>query len=287
VVGVGHGPWQPEEARSWGVERWLNGGIHASNLQQLLCDGGAPDYIFHLAGGSSVGASLANPYEDFSRTVATTAELLDWMRLGARNATLVSVSSAAVYGASHTGPIREEQALVPFSPYGYHKLIMENLCQSYAVSYGLSVVVVRLFSVYGSWLKKQVLWDMCSRLDAGARQLVLGGTGEELRDWTDIRDVVRALEFAMQLESQPDTITIFNAGSGQGTSVGRIAAMVLEAWPEPAKVEFSGKARPGNPCSLVADDWFLKTRGFCWSVPVQRGVCDYVQWYLQSSRSDR
>jgi len=286
VVGVGHGPWPPEEARVWGVERWLNGGIHASNLQQLLNDGSAPDYIFHLAGGSSVGASLANPYEDFSRTVATTAELLDWMRLGARNATLISVSSAAVYGASHTGPIREEQALVPFSPYGYHKLMMENLCQSYAVSYGLSVVVVRLFSVYGSWLKKQVLWDMCSRLDAGTRQLVLGGTGEELRDWTDIRDVVRALEFAMQLASQR-AITTFNVGSGQGTSVGRIAAMVLESWPEPARVVFSGKARPGNPCSLVADGWFLKARGFCWSVPVHRGVGDYVQWYLQSSRSDR
>ena len=91
---------------------------------------GPPDYIFHLAGGSSVGASIANPYEDFSRTVATTAELLEWMRLAAQNATLVSVSSAAVYGAGHTGPIREEHALLPFSPYGYHKLMMENLCQS-------------------------------------------------------------------------------------------------------------------------------------------------------------
>ena len=151
-----------------------------------------------------MGASIANPYEDFTRTVATTAELLEWMRLGARNARLVSVSSAAVYGAGHTGPIREEQALLPFSPYGYHKLMMENLCLSYAANYGLAVTVVRLFSVYGSWLKKQVLWDMCSSLASGTRQLVLGGTGEELRDWTDIRDVVRALEFAMGLASDPD-----------------------------------------------------------------------------------
>ncbi len=199
VIGIGHGPWPPAEAQAWGVQRWLNGGIHAGNLQQLLRDNGAPDCIFHLAGGSSVGASIANPYEDFTRTVATTAELLEWMRLGARSAKLVSVSSAAVYGAGHTGPIREEQALLPFSPYGYHKLMMENLCLSYAANYGLAVMVVRLFSVYGSWLKKQVLWDMCSSLASGTRQLVLGGTGEELRDWTDIRDVVRALEFAMGL----------------------------------------------------------------------------------------
>jgi UDP-glucose 4-epimerase len=286
VVGIGHGPWPPAEAQAWGVRCWLNGGIHASNLQQLLRDGGPPDYLFHLAGGSSVGASIASPYEDFARTVATTAELLEWMRIGARNARLVSVSSAAVYGAGHTGPIREQQALLPSSPYGYHKLMMEKLCLSYAETYGLSVVVVRLFSVYGSWLKKQVLWDMCSSLASGTRQLVLGGTGEELRDWTDIRDVVRALEFAMELASDPDAMAIFNVGSGQGTSVSRIAAMVLESWPAAAKVVFNGKARPGNPCNLVADGWFLQTKGFAWSVPVHSGVRDYVRWYLQSSRSE-
>jgi UDP-glucose 4-epimerase len=106
-----------------------------------------------------------------------------------------------------------------------------------------------------------------------------------LRDWTDIRDVVRALEFAMGLASDPDAMAVFNVGSGEATSVGRIAAMVLESWPTPAKVVFNGKARPGNPCSLVADGWFLQKKGFAWSVPVNRGVRDYVQWYLQSSRS--
>jgi UDP-glucose 4-epimerase len=286
VVGTGHGPWPAVEARAWGVECWLNGGIHGSNLQQLLREGGPPDYIFHLAGGSSVGASVANPYEDFTRTVATTAELLEWMRMGARNARLVSVSSAAVYGAGHTGPIREEQALLPSSPYGFHKLMMEKLCLSYAANYGLSLVVVRLFSVFGSWLKKQLLWDMCSSLASGAQPLMLGGTGEELRDWTDIRDVVRALEIAMGLASDPDAMMIFNVGTGQGTSVSRIAAMVLESWPAPARVVFAGKARPGNPCSLVADGWLLETKGFRWSVPVKSGVRDYVRWYLQSARRD-
>ena len=48
---------------------------------------------------------------------------------------------------------------------------------------------------------------------AGTRQLVLGGTGEELRDWTDIRDVVRALEFAMGLASDPDATAIFNVAA--------------------------------------------------------------------------
>jgi UDP-glucose 4-epimerase len=282
VAGIGHGPWTPAEARAWGVERWLNGGIHAGHLQQLLRGGRSPDCIFHLAGGSSVGASIDNPYEDFTRTVAATAELLEWVRQAACHPRLVTVSSAAVYGAGRTGAIREEQTLLPFSPYGYHKLMMENLCLSYTANYGLPITLVRLFSVYGSWLKKQLLWDLCSSLAARTGQLVLGGTGEELRDWTEIRDVVRALEFAMGLADAQAT-TVFNVGSGQATSVGTIAAMVLESWPAQARVVFSGKARPGNPCSLVADDWFLRKQGFRWNIPVERGVRDYVAWYLQSS----
>jgi UDP-glucose 4-epimerase len=206
------------------------------------------------------------------------------MRLEARNARLVAISSAAVYGAGHAGPVREDQARLPFSPYGYHKLMMEHLCRSYAVSYGVSIVVVRLFSVYGSWLKKQLLWDMCTQLASGMQKLELGGTGEELRDWTDIRDVVRVLELAMGLDS--DVMPIVNAGTGQATSVREIAELVLECWPAPADVTFNGKARPGDPFSLVADDRFLRTMGFEWNIPVKSGIRDYVQWYLQYSRSD-
>src|SRR6185437_12692391 len=74
VVGLGHGAWPHLEAREWGVHRWLNGGIHAGNLQQLLREDGAPECIYHLAGGSSVGAAIASPHEDFGRTITTTAE---------------------------------------------------------------------------------------------------------------------------------------------------------------------------------------------------------------------
>jgi UDP-glucose 4-epimerase len=286
VSGIGHGLWPQSEAAAWGVQHWLNGDIHASNLQQLLREDGAPDYIFHLAGGSSVGAAIASPHEDFARTVATTAELLDWMRLEARTTRLVAISSAAVYGAGHAGPVSEDQARLPFSPYGYNKLIMENLCQCYAVSYGLPVVVVRLFSVYGSWLKKQLMWDVCTKLAAGVRQLDLGGTGEELRDWTDVRDVVRVLELTMDLTIEANTMPVINGGTGQGTRVREIAAQVLECWPTPAEVEFNGRSRPGDPFSLVADSSVLRTMGFEWSIPVDRGIHDYVQWYLQYSRSN-
>jgi UDP-glucose 4-epimerase len=280
VVGLGHGIWPTEEAASWGVSHWLNGDIQSGNLRLLQQTAGTPDVVYHLAGGSSVGVAIANPREDFFRTVATTAELLEWLRIDAPKARLVTVSSAAVYGANHDGPIAESAALTPYSPYGHHKRIMEELCRSYAASYGLQVSIARLFSVYGSELKKQLLWDLCTRLAASARPLVLGGSGNELRDWTDVHDVVRALDL---LAAQAcANVAVVNVGSGAGSSVRQIATTASRCWSQsgaPDVLEFSGQSRPGDPFSLVADAALLDKLGFEWEIPVDKGVAAYVTWF--------
>jgi UDP-glucose 4-epimerase len=280
VVGLGHGIWPTEEAASWGVTHWLNGDIQSGNLRLLQQTAGTPDVVYHLAGGSSVGVAIANPREDFFRTVATTAELLEWLRIDAPKARLVTVSSAAVYGANHDGPIAESAALTPYSPYGHHKRIMEELCRSYAASYGLQVSIARLFSVYGSELKKQLLWDLCTRLAASARPLVLGGSGNELRDWTDVHDVVRALDLlAVQACAN---VAVVNVGSGAGSSVRQIATTASRCWSQsgaPDVLEFSGQSRPGDPFSLVADAALLDKLGFEWKIPVDKGVAAYVTWF--------
>lgn len=280
VAGLGHGIWPNEEAASWGVTRWLNGDIQSGNLRLLQQAGGTPDMVYHLAGGSSVGVAIANPREDFFRTVATTAELLEWMRVDAPQAQLVAVSSAAVYGSGHDGSIAEDAPLTPFSPYGHHKRIMEELCRSYAASYGLRVSIARLFSVYGAELKKQLLWDMCVRLAAGRQPLVLGGSGNELRDWTDVRDVVRALDL-LSAQASAEVVTI-NVGTGTGLSVQQIASSIVRHWPLPDAGEalhFSGQSRPGDPFSLVANASRLNKLGFVWEVPVEDGLAAYVRWF--------
>src|SRR5260370_2041579 len=90
VHGVGHGIWPVQERRKWGLREWINGDISAGSLSTLATMGGKPAVVMHLAGGSSVGFSVAQPREDFARTVAGTAELLDWLRLSARQARLVA-----------------------------------------------------------------------------------------------------------------------------------------------------------------------------------------------------
>ncbi|OSI80022.1 UDP-glucose 4-epimerase [Bradyrhizobium canariense] len=278
IHGVGHGALDPSEARQLGLQTWTNGEVDAANLNMLAAACGLPSQVVHLAGGSSVGLSIERPFEDFSRTVASTARLLEWLRGCAPQCRLVVASSAAVYGADHTGPISEDATLKPMSPYGQHKLMMEQLCRSYAHSFGICCIVVRLFSVYGPNLRKQLLWDICSRLSTGERSLTLGGTGAEMRDWTDVRDVVRLLGQVAEL-AQLDGFRAINGGSGRGASVAAIAEGLVKHWGSDTVVRYSGVARPGDPMSLLADDGRVRDINFDWRIPLDRGLADYVAWF--------
>jgi len=261
----------------------MNSELTIAALRVLQRETGTPDIVYHLAGGSSVGAAIGQPREDFFRTVVSTAELLEWLRLEARQTRLVAISSAAVYGAGHTGPISETATPTPFSPYGHHKLMMEQLCRSYASTYGQAVTVARLFSVYGPGLQKQLLWDFCAKLAAGGDTVQLGGTGEELRDWTHVQDIARAL---CSLADTPSSdVPIYNLGTGIATPVRAIATMLTRHWTDPENrrpaVAFSGQSRSGDPFSLVANGERLAATGFRWQIEVAKGLAQYVDWYRE------
>jgi UDP-glucose 4-epimerase len=276
VAGVGHGHWP--DAAAAGVGCWVNADIHAASLDLLVSRAGVPGTIYHLAGGSAVGPSFANPLEDFERTVHTTARLLEWVRCHAPDTPVVAVSSAAVYGAGHDRPITEAAPVTPYSPYGYHKAVMESLCRSYGANFGLRTAIVRVFSAYGEGLRKQLPWDLCRRLAAGGRALTLDGTGAERRDWIHVDDVVRALvHVADRLPTAQ--CPVVNCGTGTEHTVADFARLLVAAWGGPCTIEFSGRARPGDPQSLVADVTRLRALTGIGPRPLAEGLAAYVRWF--------
>ena len=181
VVGIGHGDWTEDAWRAWGLSAWHELDV---TLASLVAHGGEPEVVIHCAGGSSVGFSLDNPAQDFDRTVVTTRDVLEYLRISAPGAALVYPSSAAVYGRATTLPIDEDAPLVPISPYGAHKEIAEGMSRSYAETFGLRVAIVRLFSAYGAELRKQLLWDACRKVAGGDCRF--DGTGKQTRDWVHV-----------------------------------------------------------------------------------------------------
>lgn len=98
-----------------------------------------PEIVFHLAGGASVGQSTAAPRDDFDRTVSSTVEVLEYLRLHNPSAHLVYVSSAAVYGETDPHSTSAPQARMPLSHYGIHKKMAEDLCTFYLQKYRLRI----------------------------------------------------------------------------------------------------------------------------------------------------
>jgi UDP-glucose 4-epimerase len=274
VLGLGHGALPSEMLSKFGLSYWVNGEIEGSNLFRLFEQAGTPEAIYHLAGGSAVGLSIQSPSEDFIRTVTSTANLLEWIRLHTPKTKIVISSSAAIYGNSTNPQVSEEGYYIPYSPYGFHKRCAELLCDSYMQTFGMKITVVRLFSIYGPGLYKQLLWDLCSRLRHNPLELEMNGSGEELRDWLYIQDAVKILSIVAS-----NSIPIINAGTGQGISVKKIVSLVCNSWGISPQIVFSNEQRPGDPQSLVADITKLKEINFTPQYQLSAGIERYVNWF--------
>lgn len=272
VTGLGHGTWSPEEARSWGLAEW-----HASDISfdALSASGEAPDAIIHCAGSGSVGYSMTHPYQDFQRTTGTVAAVLEYIRLRAPGARLVLLSSAAVYGQARDEAIREDTPLNPLSPYGLHKTFGEALCRMYGTQYGTSSAIVRFFSVYGSGLRKQLLWDACNKAISG--DITFSGTGMETRDWLNVVDAAELLFTAVEYASPFSPVV--NGGTGESPTIGAVLETLFHTLGIRDKPVFSGVRREGDPLHYCADISEVRRWGWLAKIGWRDGVRAYGEWF--------
>ena len=152
--------------------------------------------VINCAGNGNVQNSILNPTPDFDANVRFTQFILETIRISKKKSTYIHLSSAAVYGNPKTLPIMEDSELKPISPYGFHKVLSENLCKQYAELYDIQSIVLRPFSVYGPGLRKQLIWDVHEkfyRLE-NEETIEFFGTGDETRDFIYIEDLCRRIE---------------------------------------------------------------------------------------------
>jgi UDP-glucose 4-epimerase len=276
VVGIGHGSWIQDEWQQWGLAEWHVADI---NLDSLSAYAGRPDVIVHCAGSGSVGFSMTHPYQDFQRTVATTLAVLEFARLYAPQARVAYPSSAGVYGIVQKLPIAETDPLSPASPYGVHKRLAEDLCASYARHFDISVAVVRLFSVYGVGLRKQLLWDASQKIMGGGNGFF--GTGEEIRDWLHVEDAADLLLTAAGHASSE--CPMVNGGSGVGVTVREVLTELFGCFERADVPNFTGAARSGDPVGYVADISIAKQWGWKPKMELHEGLREYAQWFKRSA----
>ena len=238
-------------------------------------DGIEPIAIIHCAGTGTVGRAAESPFTEFERSVGATATLLEFARTRLRNTPrVVLTSSAAVYGETSTTPATESLPCAPISAYGFHKLMTEQLCQCYAQQFHMPITVVRLFSVYGPGLRKQLPWDAMSRLRRGDQHFHC--TGHELRDWLHVRDAAQLLWRAATREQA--LWEILNS-SGQRATTGDMLRTLSKSAGMSEEPTFSGISQPSNPTNLIGSSARAEqTLGWRPMITLEEGLSEFVTW---------
>jgi len=276
VIGIGHGNWAHDEWRRWGVAEWHTADV---TVETLTIYAGEPNLVFHCAGSGSVMFSMTHPLQDWQRTVGSTLAVLEYLRVQQPQSRLVIPSSAGVYGMASHMPISTSAVLKPSSPYGMHKKIAEDLCRSYAQHFGVRSALVRLFSVYGIGLRKQLVWDACSKLKKGVAHFA--GTGKETRDWLHVEDAVQLMLTAARHASIE--CPVVNGGEGLAVSIREVVELIAARLGTSALPVFSNELRAGDPTHYQAD----VSEALAWGWAPQRDrkseMNAYVDWFADGA----
>lgn len=245
-----------------------------------------PHLVVHAAGTASVGDSVKEPYADFQRTVDVCAFTLETLRRHSPDSHFVLLSSASVYGNPESLPVAETAPLRPISPYGFHKVMCEKLVEEYGALHGLRCSVLRIFSAYGERLRRQVVFDLLTKIEAsGAGETSILGTGTESRDFIHARDVARAV--AALADAGAKGAGTFNVGSGRETRISDLAEAMGRALGMAVRPVYSGETRRGDPLRWVADIGKIARLGFAPATDLDAGLAATVAWLRESARENR
>jgi len=186
------------------------------------------DYVFHLAAQPRIQPSIINPVESHSNNVVGTLNVLIASR-DAKVKKFIYSASSSVYGDQKELPLREDMIPKPKSPYSLFKLIGEHYCNLFNHLYGLPTVCLRYFNVYGPRQSCEGAYatviGIFLRQAKNGKPLTIVGDGEQTRDFTYIKDIVRANILAME-SNKVDKGEVINIGTGKNYSVNRIASLI-------------------------------------------------------------
>lgn len=182
-----------------------------------------PDYIVHLASFSSVSYSWENPIGSFTNNTNVFLNLVEKVRTTNPKCRIISVGSSEEYGACTLNqlPLTEDSPLNPVSPYAVARVSQELLSKVYVDGFGCDIVMTRSFNHIGPGQSNRFVVPSFARQlkeirDGGREPILITGDTSIVRDFVDVRDVVRAYD---QLLKRGRSGQVYNVCSGKGVTL--------------------------------------------------------------------
>jgi GDP-4-dehydro-6-deoxy-D-mannose reductase len=251
----------------------------------------SPELVFHLAAEASVANSWGDPGNVINYNISSTLNLLEAVRTLAPEARMLVACSGEEYGAPEHLPVTEEHPLRPKNPYAVSKASIDLAAGFYADAYGLQIVRTRAFNHAGpgqfdnyvvSNFARQIAEGEASGESDGFVEVVTGNP-DIRRDFTDVRDVVRAYWLCLE-RADPD---VYNVCSGRSVAIAEILAGLARHTRLEVQTRTDRKRFRKNEVMDIRGSHEKLTRATAWEpeIPLDQTLHDMLEWWRSRTRT--
>jgi len=262
---------------------FLEGDIRDASALARWGEGTPPDALIHLAAKAGVRPSVADPVGYADVNIHGSIRMLEWAR-DRKVPKVLFASSSSVYGGNTKVPFSEDDFVDhPVSPYAATKKAGELLCHTYCHLYGMNVVALRFFTVYGPRQRPEMAIHKFTRRILNGEGIDLYGDGSSRRDYTYIEDVVSGVLGAL---TAPAGYRVYNLGESATISLSDLVALIEKACGKAAVRRFT-PPQPGDVPVTYADISRAREEiGYDPRTPIDRGVALFVDWYRRQAAAE-
>ena len=239
------------------------------------------DYVMHFAAQAGVRSSWGSEFEVYVRDNVLATQRLFEAATGARIKKVLYASSSSVYGNAPDYPTTEQSPTRPVSPYGVTKLAGENLALLYQQNYGLPVVCLRYFTVYGPRQRPDMAFHRFIRAALTIVPIRVFGDGTQTRDFTYVEDIVTANIVAT---ASSDAAGIFNIGGGHRLALNEVLDTLSDVLGSHVEREIDPE-QPGDVRDTSADtSSAFRAFGYEPRTSLEQGLRAEVDWVRELMR---
>jgi nucleoside-diphosphate-sugar epimerase len=202
--------------------RFVEADVRSGDVDGLVAQA---DVVVHLAAQPGVRASWGHGFDAYVDSNITALQRVLEAAMAADVSRVVFASSSSVYGNAAVLPAAETAPLHPLSPYGATKVFGENMCRLYHANFGLPVVLLRYFTVYGPRQRPDMAFHKLISAALTGGEIVINGDGEQTRDFTYVADAVDATYAAVSAGAPG---AAYNVGGGHRVSMNEVLAMLAD-----------------------------------------------------------
>jgi len=237
--------------------------------------------VLHFAALTDMQFCEENPSQCFKINVDGTKNMLELARKN--DSKFILASSGHVYGKPKHLPINETFPLNPISVHAESKMKAESICEEYAKSYGMKIIITRIFSIYGS---KSPSYSIVSRIInqiLNNQKIVLGNINTK-RDFLHISDFLSAIDTL--IKTNLNGCSKFNIGYGQSFSIKELCMKLVEFSKKNISVESDPNLMRSNDIEeLICDNSKLKQLGWTPQLTFDEGLSQVYEWFKSNSKN--